>query len=234
MRYLQLGVSGRWAHFRKPETNNNPLTHDFITKTALIGLIGAVVGSERRMWREQFPLLSEALLYGVQVKRAVKKESWGFTLRSVSNPNELSNRAPRAMELLREPKFIVVVALRGETSADIFERFARCLQNSEACYQPVLGLHPCAAELEYIGRGEAQAASGVYSTSGFVLRSQKPQMPLDQPGVRLGFERIPSSQTADWWNRPEDYREVVYPFGGSVSATGEHFVCDDGAAWCLI
>jgi CRISPR-associated protein Cas5h len=43
MKGFQLEISGNWGHFKKPETNNNPLSHDFITKTALIGMIGAVL-----------------------------------------------------------------------------------------------------------------------------------------------------------------------------------------------
>ena len=48
MKGHQIIIKGNWAHFRKADTNNNPLTHDFITKTALIGLIGAVLGIERK------------------------------------------------------------------------------------------------------------------------------------------------------------------------------------------
>jgi CRISPR-associated protein Cas5 subtype I-B len=47
MKAALIDIKGNWAHFRKAETNNNPLTHDFITKTALVGLIGAVLGKER-------------------------------------------------------------------------------------------------------------------------------------------------------------------------------------------
>lgn len=47
MKGLQFKIDGDWAHFKKPETNNNPLSHNLIPKTALIGMIGAVLGIER-------------------------------------------------------------------------------------------------------------------------------------------------------------------------------------------
>ena len=47
MKGFQFKIDGDWAHFKKPETNNNPLSHDLIPKTALIGMIGAVLGIER-------------------------------------------------------------------------------------------------------------------------------------------------------------------------------------------
>ena len=62
MKGVLFELKGNWGHFRKPETNNNPLTHDFITKTALIGLVGAVLGKERDEMKELFPQLSEDLL----------------------------------------------------------------------------------------------------------------------------------------------------------------------------
>ena len=33
MKGLQFKIDGDWAHFKKPETNNNPLSHDLIPKT---------------------------------------------------------------------------------------------------------------------------------------------------------------------------------------------------------
>ena len=61
MNGFQLQLMGNWAHFKKPETNNNPLTHDIIPKTALLGLIGAVLGIERREMRAKFPQFSEVI-----------------------------------------------------------------------------------------------------------------------------------------------------------------------------
>ena len=61
MKGLQLNVEGNWAHFKKPETNNNPLTHDLITKTALIGMIGAVLGIESELHKGTCIKLSSIL-----------------------------------------------------------------------------------------------------------------------------------------------------------------------------
>ena len=75
MKGFQLEITGNWEHFKRPETNNNPLSHDLITKTALIGMIGAVLGIERTDMKSLFPQLSEDLLYGVQLLTPVRKMS---------------------------------------------------------------------------------------------------------------------------------------------------------------
>lgn len=73
MKGFQFKIDGNWAHFKKPDTNNNPLSHDLIPKTALIGMIGAVLGIEREKMKSLFPQLSEDLLYGVELLKPVKK-----------------------------------------------------------------------------------------------------------------------------------------------------------------
>jgi CRISPR-associated protein Cas5 subtype I-B len=235
MRAIQIRVSGPWAHFRKPETNNNPLTHDFLTKTALIGLMGAVLGQERRVWSPFVPQLSSDLRYGIQVEKPVRKESWGFTLRAAFSPwNPKDEKSPRPFEFLRDPQFRVVIALHDERSAEIFDAFARFVREEMACYTPTLGLQPCVAHLAWIGEMAAEAKNGEFSTSGFVRRDQMGTQNLTQPNFRLGFEKIPTAQTSEWWNKLEDYREVVYPsFGGVAVGNGEYFQIN-GENWCLL
>jgi CRISPR-associated protein Cas5h len=246
MNVIQLRVSGRWAQFRKPETNNNPLTHDFITKTAFIGLMGAVLGWERGpQMRALFPILSEDLRYGVRVNNVVKKESWGFTLRSASSYEKIysnrklqdlkESRAPKQMEFLRDPDFNVTLALVNERSREQFEAFAEALQNGEARWNPVLGLHNCPADLEWIGAFDSQIQDGSYQTYGFVRHEHKPVWDGDISGIRVGFEKIPAFQNDDWWNLPERYVSVAYPSNGAtLTANGEHFQISNGENYCLI
>jgi len=235
MQGLTLKVCGRWAQFRKPETNNNPLTHDFITKTALIGLMGAVLGKEREEMRLLFPLLCEDLLYGVQINGVVRKESWGFTLRNAHAPNNPSEKSPRQMEFLRDPDFTVALVLQNERSAESFVQFAAAMQNSEALYTPVLGLHNCPAELIWLSESRFEAEEGEYTTKGFVLRSHPFRSNDGLHGFRVGFERIPTYQDADWWNLPDKYLEVAYPSDGmDITVIGDHYRSDTGESWCLI
>lgn len=245
MRAIQFEVGGRYAQFRKPETNNNPLTHDFITKTALVGLIGAVLGLERMSeMRALFPILCTDLRYGVSVQNPVKKESWGFTLRSAGayftnySKRTITDRAPKQMEFLRDPQFLITLALLDdcdERSHKIFERFATHLQNDEAYFTPVLGLHNCPANLVWKDSVEAQNADGEYRTQGFAGREQQPQWDGKLADIRIGYEKIPSFQDNDWWNDPDKYVPVVYPSqSGFLSARGPHFTLSNGESWFLI
>jgi CRISPR-associated protein Cas5 subtype I-B len=208
---LLLRISGSWGHFKKVDTNNNPLTHDFITKTALIGLIGAVNGIERQQMKELFPQLSEDLLYSVALNNQVRKESWGFTLRSVKVNLE---KAPWQFEFLKRPDFTVVIALRDNRSKNVFETFCRNIEEGNACYNPTLGLANCPADLYFIDRATASEKKvGNFITKGFI--SKYHQIKVDNDfNFRIGFEKVPTYQNNDFWNDPDRYVELAYCSSG--------------------
>lgn len=246
MKGALIEIEGNWAHFRKPETNNNPLTHDFITKTALIGLIGAVLGIERRYeMRPLFPHLSNALRYGVQILSPVKKESWAFKLRRVGEDEEKPPR-PVWMEFLKSPCFKVALALYDEKHVEAlskFEAFIRAVEASEARFAPVLGLHNCPANLRFLSRGEFIEADGEFITRSFVVipderhkdGHQKIER-VEQDPFRIGIDRVPTHQNDDWWNEEDKYRRVAYPSEGHrISAIGKYYeFSSDNSKWALI
>jgi len=236
MRGFQLIIEGNWGHFKKPETNNNPLSHDLITKTALIGLIGAVLGIEREDMKSKFPQLSEDLLYGVQLLNPVKKISWGFTSRTAISPT--AEGTPKYFEFLKDPKFLVSIALNNERSIQIFEDFKHSIQDEKTVYPPVLGWHNCPANLKWESEGSFSAMqNGIFETKGFVLAGE--HSPKDiQGGFRVGFDRMPTYQTDDFWNLPEMYKNVIYPdcpHSIQVEGVFYEFHSSKGTEkWCLI
>jgi CRISPR-associated Cas5-like protein len=234
MKGIYFNVSGHWAQFRKPETNNTPLTHDFMTKTAMVGLIGAVLGLERREMRALYPQLCEDILFGIQVLGVVKKVSWAFTLRNVHKQNDKDGKAPRQMEFIKEPSYLVTLGLLSDRSRDIFDRFAWALENQEARFTPVLGLHNCPAELTWGQAVSLKRSDGPYLTKGFAMANHRFQGGIDA-GARIGFDRVPTYQDAAWWNPSDKYVEVIYAAnGGELKMDGEHYITEGGDAWCLI
>jgi CRISPR-associated Cas5-like protein len=236
MRGFQLIIEGNWGHFKKPETNINPLSHDLITKTALIGLIGAVLGIEREEMKSKFPQLSEDLLYGVQLLNPVKKISWGFTSRTAISPT--AEGTPKYFEFLKDPKFLVSIALNDERSIQIFEDFKHSIRDEIAVYPPVLGWHNCPANLQWESEGYfSEMGNGIFDTKGFVLAGE--HSPMNILGdFRVGFDRIPTYQTDDFWNLPEKYKNVIYPdCPHSIQVEGVFYEYQSSKGtekWCLI
>ena len=225
MKGFQLEIKGNWGHFKRPETNNNPLSHDLITKTALIGMIGAVLGIERQKMKSLFPQLSEDLLYGVQLLHPVKKISWGFTSHTAINPTAAGT--PKYFEFLREPAFSVWIALRNKRSENLFNRFVDSVKNENAEYPPILGWHNCPAELIYVSEGEfSDKQYGEFETRGFVVAGSKPKV---SEIFRIGFDKMPTFQNDDFWNLPDKYVNIIYPeYPNSITVEGYFFVYTEG------
>jgi CRISPR-associated protein Cas5 subtype I-B len=228
MEALQLNIKGNWAHFRRAETNNNPLSHDFITKTALIGMIGAVIGKERKEMKKLFPMLSEDIRYGVQIKNIIKKQSYGFTYRRVE---DVHKQAPKHIEILLNPDYLVTIGLENDRSKSLFDSFKSAIKSSSAVYTPVLGLHNCPAELLFESEGELRKIDqGEFETKGFISSKHK----IGRFN-RLGFDRVPTFQNDDFWNIPEKYVPVVYPSANeSIETEGEYYIYNNSSNWVLI
>ena len=225
MRAIRLSIDGRWGHFRKAETNNNPLSHDFITKTALIGLIGAVNGIEREAMKILFPKLCNSLLYGVEIKAEVKKQSWGFTFRQAS---DVLQQAPRYMEILSHPSYSVTIACLDSADGEcqeIFDFFSHSIENKISKFTPVLGIHNCPADILFESKGIiTEEGTGNFSTLGFISKKHTLNI-RSGVNLRLGFDRIPTYQNDDFWNLPEHYETIIYPnIGGRLDAIGTFFL----------
>ena len=221
MEAVKILISGHWAHFKKPETNNNPLSHDFITKTALVGMIGAVLGIEREKMKNLFPKFCNDLLYNVRLINEVRKESWGFTLRK--GVNEFSEKAPKHMEFLKRPKYEIIISLKGIESKQYFLDFITFLKHNKAIFTPILGLHNCPANIELVEEMDlSEKKNGSFDTSYFV--SKKHILQFDKDSIFFGFDRIPTFQNDDFWNLPNKYVEVIYPFNGKgIKVTGDYY-----------
>jgi CRISPR-associated protein Cas5h len=232
MKGALLEVKGNWGHFKKPETNNNPLTHDLITKTALIGMIGAVIGIERKEMAQLFPQLSEDLVYGVSICNPVKKVSWAFTMRRAVNP---TYQYPKQMEFLRNPSYLVAIGLLNERSEQIMNNFISAVEKEETKFTPVLGLHNCPANLRLVASAQFHRRDGDFITTGFITNNQLLKNIATTKDFRIGIDRIPTYQDGNCWNPPDKYIKVIYPSEGrKITATGEYYQFEDKSEWALI
>lgn len=226
MKGVQLEIKGNWAHFKRPETNNNPLSHDMITKTALIGMIGAVLGVERKEMKVLYPQLSEDLLYNVQLLHPVKKISWGFTSHTAIEPT--ASGTPKYFEFLKDPDYLVSMALQDNRSEGVYNKFVDFIKEGNALYTPVLGWHNCPAELEFVSEGDfGEEKIGEFVTKGFVIAGSKPRWFAG--GFRIGFDKLPTYQNDDFWNLPEKYVNIIYPdCPHEMTVEGKYYVYSDG------
>lgn len=240
MKGVIFNIEGNWGHFRKPETNNNPLTHDFITKTALVGLVGAVLGKNRKEMNELFPILTNGFVYGIQVLNDVTKFSYGFTSRKLGGSSKGEQRSRKRMEILKDPNYKIALAVKNDDTENLFDEFVFSIKNNIARYTPVFGIHNCPANLESksILEGnftEKESGNNEFETTSFVALNYQELAKVSQTKhFRVGIDRIPTYQK-DFYNPLDKYVTVAYPSNGNtIKAKGKFFEFNDESKWALI
>ena len=156
--------SGRYGHFRKPYSNVSSLTYPFPPRTALAGLLGAVLGITKEKVADTFN--EDKMKIAVSIEREIKTITHVTNLRQDSSgqvsysikipkkdwkPKQLTNipdsnkPAQIPMELLRNPSFLIYVSL-SERMDELKSR----LENKRYVYTPCMGLSEFLAGLQYI------------------------------------------------------------------------------------
>ena len=157
-RLIVFELSGEYGHFRKFNTTTSPLTYPIPTRTALTGVLGAVLGVERETAPGRFAdnalsiqelFSADACRLAVQLLVPVKKVNIGFNLLDTGNSFyeiRKSGRTQIEFELLKNPAFRVFVWLKDET---LFDQLADRLMTRSHHFTPYLGLSQFTATLQY-------------------------------------------------------------------------------------
>lgn len=137
-RFVIFDVASEMAHFRRQYAMTTALTYPVPPRTALCGLIGAVLGLPKNESLRQFS--DEDAIFGLQVLTPLRtghvsinlvdtKDNSTFRLKAV-NP-----RTTMRYEVVRAPRYRVMFS-HGE----LVDQLRRVLENGESVYTPCLGL----------------------------------------------------------------------------------------------
>lgn len=162
---LVFNISGEYGHFRKFNTTSSPLTYSIPTRTALAGILGAILGIERETATNVFaegvtPVNEifgpENADFAIQILKPVKKSNIGFNLldtgKSPSSFFNIQNRTQIEFELLKNPSFRIF--FRHSDTA-IFRELSERIKSRNHHFTPYLGLSQFTAFIEFIREGNA-------------------------------------------------------------------------------
>jgi len=231
MKYISFRLSGRYGHFKKPETNNNPLTYPFMHKPALIGLTGAVVGVNRPSMKKQFPGLCDGLGMALVLNKPVTKETHGFTSHKAVagnfyGPGRVYN------EFLRGPDYTVTIALKNDSCNEFFSTFCCRIKNKKSGYPHYFGISSCPAQVSFLNEGSLAEEKGLFKTTGII--SSDHELKTIPDDTDIGTDRIPTYQDNNWYNPPDRFVSVLYYTGVTVEAFGSYYKKDNGECLWLI
>ena len=162
---------GKYGHFRRPYSNVSSFSYPFPPRTAIAGLLGAILGVKKEKVSETFE--ENKLKVGVAIAEEIKtithvtnfrQDSSGSIDYSIKIPKKTkvpkalkrppeSNMATQIpMELLRKPNYLLYVSLNFSMD----ELISR-IKKERFVYTPCMGLSEFLANLKYVSEGVAES-----------------------------------------------------------------------------
>jgi CRISPR-associated protein Cas5h len=215
---LIFDVWAPFAYFRKGFTTTTALTYPFIPRSAIEGLVGAIIG----LRSEEYPETLERAKIAVRLMNRVKKTPFSMMHTHVDAWKEFATylktgsmhispdkfRARVKAEFLEDPKFRIYFSHTSDVQENVMEK----LKKHETVFTPYLGTSSMIANFEYIGEYPYVAVltkEPVHVSSIIPFVKNAPKIHIED-GLTYAFEQnIPIHITAN--------REVVGYFDAAYS-----------------
>ncbi|MBA7518136.1 hypothetical protein ES705_10202 [subsurface metagenome] len=163
---LIFDISGEYGHFRKYNTTTSPLTYSIPTRTAIAGMLGAILGMERELRDGTYPegavpvqefFSKENAGIAIQILNPVKKVNIGFNLINTKTSFYDLTKAGRTQiefELLKNPKYRVFLGMNENKK---FEELQKRIKKKNHHFTPYFGLAQLTADIEYVDLTQAES-----------------------------------------------------------------------------
>lgn len=162
---LIFDIISEYGHFRKYNTTTSPLTYSIPTRTAVAGILGAILGMERELADGLYPdgvipvqeFFSKANSdIAIQILNSVKKENVAINLINTKSSFYDLSKAGRTQiefELVKNVKYRVFFALNNQSG---FNELAKRIKTKNHHFSPYLGLAQCTASVEFVDIKQAK------------------------------------------------------------------------------
>jgi len=206
MKVLVFDITSDYAHFRKPYTTTSALTYSVPPRTAIVGLVGSIMGvqsggfgkSEQSSYFE-----AKGLKTGVRVLRSVRKTT--FNLKYLHTKSGGSILVP--VECVVSPKYRIYAT----GSMELLSALRGKLENHETHFTPCLGISEFIASIDYIGEYEVNVMNGELLVDSIVYLFDEGQIRFES-GLNLFRETHAISMDNE--RRVQCYSEIAYEEDG--------------------
>lgn len=217
MKFLIFDVFGDYAHFKKYYTTSSPLTFSIPPRTALIGLVGAIIGLKKD---EYFDFMcKDKARIAVRIINPIKKVRIGLNLVNTKDnywiPIKSRSHEPRTQiyfELLKDPRFRIYFS-----HIDLHEQLKNFLQEHKSVYTPYFGISELICDCQYIDEVEVDkefSHAEFLDINSVVPIDEATEFDLLQPGKKFFKERIPTEMLKG--RIVTEYRDVLYEINGKT------------------
>lgn len=166
---LVFDLQSEYGHFRKYNTTTSPLTYSIPTRTAIAGILGAILGMERELRDGVYPEGAEPVQeffskdrsdIAVQIIHPVKKENIGFNLINTKMSFYDLTKAGRTQiefELVKDVHYRVYLAMENKVK---FNELSERIVHKRHHFTPYLGLAQFTTQVDFVQRAIAQQVPG--------------------------------------------------------------------------
>lgn len=209
-----------FAYFRKGFTTTTAITFPFIPRSAVEGLIGAILGLDSDEYSER---LNDARI-AVGIVNKISKMPFAMMHTHVdawkppSKNIKLENfRARVKVEFLHDPKFRIYFNHDLDTQNDLKNK----LLGHETVFTPYLGTSSMIANFEYLGEYLcSQIPKAVVPISSIIpFIDRMPEISLEDGAVYAIEQNIPAHIKADR-TVTRTYSAIYSPYGTKIKASG--------------
>lgn len=142
-------IWGDYAHFRKPYTTTSPLTYAFPPRTAITGIIGAILGLEKE--KNNQALDSSQCNIAIKMLHPLKKtiisENFIDTKRAVLM-SRIKGRTQIRIEFLKDVRYRIYI---GIFNNEMHNKLKKMLQAHTSIFTVSLGISESIANFRFIG-----------------------------------------------------------------------------------
>lgn len=158
MKTLVFDIWGDYAHFRKYFTTSSPLTFSFPPKTSIYGVLGAILGLDKKEYLNSFQ--DKECEVAISIINEIKKTRVPINYINTKDAIDMSKIKSRTqvnLEILKDCKYRIYVKHKNNK---IYEALKAMLIEKKCCYTISLGLSEFIANFNYIGEFEVEEVKG--------------------------------------------------------------------------
>lgn len=144
MKLISFRLSGAFASFRDPSVTSNQTVYYIPSKSAIVGILGAMIGIKRSdklgdLYSKEFQEFFKNTKIGIQFESKPKKVTFFTNHRSLKEPKT----KPFKTEVVENPRYTIYVSADEKNH----KKLVNALKKNEFVYSPYLGHVYCPASI---------------------------------------------------------------------------------------
>jgi len=193
---LVFDLFGFYGHFRKYYTTTSPLTFSIPPRTAIIGMIGAILGFSKGSYHEVLSKNNANICVGVI--NPIKKVRFSENLIDTGDDRKYmrwcKNHTQIRFEFLKDPCYRIYF---WHSDPEIYKKALEFLQLHKCVYTPCLGISEHLADFKFVGEYSVKLQEGKKIDIVSAVREDLIQNLTFEEGLEYLSESLPNEMTSD-------------------------------------